>query len=524
MSERRDRWFAIVISLCALALVSLPYLLAWRAAGSEYVFDGFLLNPIDGNTYLAKMLQGWQGDWRFKLPFTANPGTGAYLFLFYLSLGHLARWLNLSLLTTFHLTRLAGAAFLLWTLWHYFGQVFTAARPRKMAFALAALGSGMGWLLVFSGAPTSDFWVAETYPFLSSYINPHFPIGLALVLWLLMPPFDRAVNGWRLAAVGAGALVLSVINPFGVIIVLMVLGGDLLWRLVTKAWSFDIFWQIFVVALLGLPVLAYDVWVTVIDPVFAGWNAQNLTPSPPVWDVLISLSPALLLALAGFWGMLRKRGGDDFQGLGSASNFRSLFLWVGLGFILMYLPLGLQRRFMLGLYVPVAGLAVLGLEILAANQPRRYRFLTGATFFLACLTNLMIVFAGIQVGHSHNPTFYLTQAEYQALNWINDNTHPDALILASPEIGLFIPAYAGRRVIYGHPFETVDAESQEAAVTQFYSGDLSETQMRDFLADRQVDYVFYGPREVALGRIFLPQTWEAAFQQGDVTIFVQGAE
>ena len=183
-----------------------------------------------------------------------------------------------------------------------------------MAFALAALGSGMGWLLVFSGAPTSDFWVAETYPFLSSYINPHFPIGLALVLWLLMPPFDRAVNGWRLAAVGAGALVLSVINPFGVIIVLMVLGGDLLWRLVTKAWSFDIFWQIFVVALLGLPVLAYDVWVTMVDPIFAGWNAQNLTPSPPVWDVLISLSPALLLALAGFWGMLRKRGGDDFQG------------------------------------------------------------------------------------------------------------------------------------------------------------------------------------------------------------------
>jgi hypothetical protein len=134
------------------------------------------------------------------------------------------------------------------------------------------------------------------------------------------------------------------------------------------------------------------------------------------------------------------------------------------------------------------------------------------------------VFAGIQVGHSHNPSFYLTQAEHQALNWIDDNTHPDALILASPEMGLFIPAYAGRRVIYGHPFETVDAESQEAAVTQFYSGDLSETQMRDFLADRQVDYVFYGPREVALGRIFLPQTWEAAFQQGDVTIFVQGAE
>jgi len=524
MSQRRDRWFAIVISLCALALVSLPYLLAWRAAGTDYVFGGFLLNPIDGNTYLAKMLQGWQGDWRFKLPFTADPGAGAYLFLFYLGLGHLARLFNLSLLTTFHLTRLAGAAFLLWTLWRYFGQVFTAARPRKMAFALAALGSGMGWLLVLSGTPTSDFWVAETYPFLSSYINPHFPIGLALVLWLLMPPLDRAIGGWRLAAIGAGALVLSMINPFGVVIALMVLGGDLTWRLVAKSWSWAAFWRLLTVALLGLPVLAYDVWVTVVDPVFAGWNAQNLTPSPLVWDVLISLSPALLLAIAGLWGVLRKRGRDEFQGLGSASNFRSLFLWVGLGFILMYLPLGLQRRFMLGLYVPVAGLAALGLEILAANRPRRYRFLIVATFFLACLTNLMIVFAGLQVANNHNPAFFLTRAEYQALDWINENTQSEALILASPEMGLFIPAYTGRRVIYGHPFETVDAENQEAAVTQFYAGKLSETQMQDFVVERRVDYVFYGPRERALGRSSFPATWEAAFQQTDVIIFTQGVE
>ena len=83
MSARRDRWFALLISLCVLLLVTIPYFLAARSAGTDYEFSGFLLNPLDGNSYLSKMFQGWEGNWRFKLPYTADPGEGAYLFLFY---------------------------------------------------------------------------------------------------------------------------------------------------------------------------------------------------------------------------------------------------------------------------------------------------------------------------------------------------------------------------------------------------------------------------------------------------------
>ena len=65
--------------------------LAVIAGGDTHVFGGFLLNPLDGNSYLAKMQQGASGSWRFTLPFTPEPGEGAYLFLFYLALGHLCR-------------------------------------------------------------------------------------------------------------------------------------------------------------------------------------------------------------------------------------------------------------------------------------------------------------------------------------------------------------------------------------------------------------------------------------------------
>ena len=78
-----------------LAIV-LPFVIAALVGGPQRVFVGFLFNPIDGATYLAKMYEGLMGQWRFTLPYTAEPGQGAYLFLFYLFLGHLARWTGLS--------------------------------------------------------------------------------------------------------------------------------------------------------------------------------------------------------------------------------------------------------------------------------------------------------------------------------------------------------------------------------------------------------------------------------------------
>ena len=84
MSERRDKYFVVSISALVLILVTLPYIIATQSGGDDFVFNGFLLNPIDGNTYIAKMLQGWEGTWRVKLPFSPDPGSGAFFFLFYL--------------------------------------------------------------------------------------------------------------------------------------------------------------------------------------------------------------------------------------------------------------------------------------------------------------------------------------------------------------------------------------------------------------------------------------------------------
>ena len=136
----------LVVSLLLLILVSLPYLFAIQAGGNEYVFGGFLFNIYDGNSYLAKMQQGWQGDTTFTLPYTAEPGEGSYLFLFYIFLGHLARWLGWPVILLFHMARLASTVLLLISIYLFLNSNLPDRRALGFTFALIVLGSGLGWL------------------------------------------------------------------------------------------------------------------------------------------------------------------------------------------------------------------------------------------------------------------------------------------------------------------------------------------------------------------------------------------
>jgi hypothetical protein len=154
---------------------------------------------------------------------------------------------------------------------------------------------------------------------------------LALLLWLLTLPgfyeekhLQGRLSGWE---VGGAALLLSILSPFGVAIVLAVLAGLLIWELAAQmastsrqpgaAHSFRVaiaapvcrrlICRLTWISFFGIPVVLYDLWVTRVDPQLAAWNAQNMTLTPPAWDVLLALSPALLLALPGAW-LVRRQG------------------------------------------------------------------------------------------------------------------------------------------------------------------------------------------------------------------------
>jgi hypothetical protein len=506
----------LFLSLGLALLTLLPYAWAAAVAGPDRVFAGFLLNPLDGATYLAKIRQGWQGDWLFTLPFTADPGPGSFLFIYYLLIGHLARLLDLPLLIAFHGVRVVAGFVSLITLWHFAGAISTDPRTRRLAWWVMAIGSGLGWIAALAGGFTADLWVAEFIPFLSIFSSAHFPLALTLLLCIAMrlalPARAVTVKGGVVLWLLAGAL--AILQPFALIplVVAAVLwAGWMRW----KAGRFPD-GSIAGLALIGLaaaPWLVYDLLLTRTHPQLALWAAQNLTPTPPVWDVALSTGLVGVLALVAIVLRIMRRPAPSDADNGAQRFF---LVWAVSNALLLYAPLALQRRLMMGWFFPLVGLAVplLAHWIWKAGKPW-IRILAAFVVLVPSHVLLMTALAGGVA--RHEPVLFLTRDEAAALAFLAEAPGEHPVALASPEFGMFIPGWSSARVIYGHPMETPNAVEAEHAVTGFYTSSGAGEQ-EAFVERYAVDYIIVGPRERALGGA-LHLSLPAVFQSGDVIVY-----
>jgi len=495
VNRREWRW-VVLVTLALVIASSLPYLIAWAVTPEDAHFTGLIFNPQDGNSYVAKMRQGLVGSWSFRLPYTSEPHAGAPVYLFYLLLGHVARWTGMSLIVVYHAMRVLGGAVMLSALYGLASWLSGGVGERRVMFLLAALGSGLGWLVGTMGVMTSDLWVQEAFPVYALLANAHFPLAIGLMVGMVNCGLRIANDGQREWLWGLGmvlaAVALGVIQPFGLVSVFGGLGVMLVARTVRERY---VPWRA-VAWVIGAGVMAspyplYTQWAMRTDPVLAVWNVQNVTPSPPLWDWVLSYGLALLLAALGtVWAARRGSDGDCL-----------LLGWVGVTLVGMYLPLPLQRRLSLGLGVPLGLLAGMGWwrAVRPRARARRQGLLQGLVVAFCALTPVFLVLMTLLGALAGEPWFYLGEGEWAALRWLRDEGQPDAVVLCAPQVGLFVPAWAGQPVVYGHPFETVDAERRKAQVEAFWAGDIGPTEREVFLRENRVGYVLVGPRERALG-------------------------
>jgi hypothetical protein len=383
----------------------------------------------------------------------------------------------------FHLARVAAAFGLLIVMWKFYSWVFRDDETTAWrCFLWAAIGSGMGWLVsLASGYISGDFWIAEAYPFLSMYANPHFPLGLALLLWICLLVFNK--KRIQLPLLIILSLLLAIIQPINIVVLALPLVGDLVVRL--KTVKFADLLHVTAAMLPGGVYLVYQYTSILGDPVLAEWNRQNVTLTPPLWDMLLSFSPALLFAIPG--AVLAWRSGQRAR--------QMLVFWLAAGLVLIYIPFNLQRRFMVGMFVPLIGLAVPMLYS-AAGRIRRSGWIWPVVLTMSFLTNLLVVVSGLATAANRDPILFLSRDEASGMQWLGQNTMQDAVVLSSARLGMFIPAWSGRSVVYGHPFESIKAEQNKLLVEDFLSGKMDETRQSKFIEDNGIDYYFIDPEEV----------------------------
>ncbi|HEY9077115.1 MAG TPA: hypothetical protein VIO61_11325 [Anaerolineaceae bacterium] len=482
----KARPFLIFLTVYLLIMI-IPNIVGIYSADSNMEYSGLLLNPIDGYSYYAKMHQGREGHWSFLLPYSPENNGTAFLFIFYLTMGHISRILHVSIQFVFNATRIIGATFLLLCLNLFLKRYWKGnIRYSWLVMTWLAYAGGLGFILLPFGITTSDFWVTEAFPFLSSLSNPHFPIGLGLMLFLLSNDLRSNYRWSHAILMGLCGLGIAIIMPFNLVIAGVIEFFGIIWIYLEER---ILYWRNFLATfLLGFIFLLYQYFVILNDPILVQWNNQNITQTSPLWDVILSFSPAFILA--GLWLVfIRKKPLNYYQ--------KIVILWFAVSLILSILPINLQRRFLSGYSIPTG---ILALSLINDLRERAFLWvnrLAGFSLSISLITPALVYIILIVGLCSNNSWLYIEKGETEAFQWINSHTRENTVILASPETGAILPAYTHAKVIYGHPFESIDAHNRYHAVTDFYSNEIFSGNKSFSSID--INYVWYGNRERKIG-------------------------
>lgn len=497
---KKDWQWALGWSLVALLLANLPYLLGWVISTPENRFGGVYSVVVDGHSYLAKMRHAALDGWRFQLPYTHEPQTGAFGILFLYTL--LGKALNLftgaaevgGLVAAYHGARVLAGPILLLVVYRFIAY-FVDGAMRKLAFLVAVFATGLGWLLALLGwfavgdVPL-EFWAPDAFIFAILNGPPHIILAVPMLLAAILAMLEAWRSGrWRPALFAASiTLVLPLIRPSYVLIYGAVM---------VAAWVVDTCrrrrasrlraGQLAPALLAPIPLSLWLFQALYREPVLQQWTSQNPITSPAPWHYLAGYG---LLIVPALWGLRRWRWWQE-------GDRWLLLLWLAMAPFLAYAPFQAQRRLIGG--APVA-LAIAAARGVWRGEGRR-NWPAWAWLVLTLPSTLFITLGGtMMVAAQPGPLFHPPD-EIAALDWLSHHTTTSDITLSAEESGNLIRVYADTRVVLGHPIETIQFGEKEAAVQAFFDPATPQQARREILRRYGVTLVYYGPWEKAFGGV-----------------------
>jgi hypothetical protein len=267
--------------------------------------------------------------------------------------------------------------------------------------------------------------------------------------------------------------------------------------------------------------LAYNALVFKAEPFWSqtyGAMAGMVSPGPGV--ALLLFGATAILAVPGLAVLLR--GGTPARWM--------VLVWVVSAAVLMYVPVGVERRFALGLQPALAiaaapAVAAIWSWIRAARYPGRtvLRPLVlaslGLTLFGSTVPVQLVMF-GIALGKTEAMTpsgsvqrdamlpftspwvsaFYPLELE-EAATWLAHESGPDDFVLADPWTGNMMASHVDGRFFAGHAVATPYFGDKAARILEAYRS-LTPEALVAFMKAERFRYVVYGPyqREAGIDR------------------------
>jgi hypothetical protein len=487
-------WFTVLV----LAITSIPYLLGYFRQGADWRFTGFIFGVEDGNSYIAKMLNGAAGDWLFKTPYTAYPQNGFLAFLPYILLGKLtaAPGQHEQLVFLYQLFRWFAGFLMIRATYDFVTLFIEDISLRKLGTAVIILGGGVGWLAFLGlgflwkdGLPL-EFYSPESFGFLSLLGLPHLALARAMMLWglcyYLRPTTGKSKildfiknNGvWFLMGL---VQPLTIVTGWAVILAHFGLLGIIgLWKKRKGAPIVEMNWRPYLNRALGVfivsvPFVVYNLVAFLIYPFLKEWAAQNIIISPPILDYLLAY---LLLLPFVVWGIVK-----TFQNISSESLL--VTGWVLIFPFLAAAPTNLQRRLPEGVWAALVILALLGL----LKSGTRIKILWQLAGGLSLISSILLVLGIIMALWAPAIPLYRPKTEIEVFKYLDSNAKAGQVVLASPIISNALPAWVPLHTLVGHGPESIHNKEIMPKVNAFLRDELTDAEARVLLDEFQVEYI-----------------------------------
>ncbi|MEX2326546.1 MAG: hypothetical protein WD558_02340, partial [Pseudomonadales bacterium] len=201
-------------------------------------------------------------------------------------------------------------------------------------------------------------------------------------------------------------------------------------------------------------------WLYVSDSYLRAWAAQNQILSPNVFHYILAYGWVLPFVYLGIRAMLARQ----------PAKAEFLLVWSVLLPILIYAPIGLQRRLAEGAWVMLIVLSLYAFDQGLMAMRRRELLV----FSLAFPGTLVLLLGALQLASTASTPIFRATDEVTAFEELRGLAPPGEVVLASYETGNALPAWAPLRVVVGHGPESVGLDKLWPRLQAFYQGRTSD--------------------------------------------------
>jgi len=533
--------FVGLVVVIVLLLTSLPYAFAALSTPPDKHFVGFILNTPDHSQYLS-WYKGFQTSFLIPNTLTPEPNPAVFFNLLWFTLGRLGHYTGWSYIAVYQLFRWVTGVFFLGMVYVFSALFFPDVRRRRTTLLITAFGSGLGWIWVvlkYTLTPGEllfpmDVYIAEGNSFLCIMAYPHFAEAAGLILAVLGLLLVGERRGQLRYAVLAGltAQFLGWQHGYDLLIVWGIpsIYAGIRW-LVDRQWPWYWFKAMLITGLLSWPPALYSILLTQLNPIWNQVLAQFSNAgafTPNLLHTMILMGFPLVLAILTLCLLVLKRTKSDPSAPQAAQGYLFIGVWLVAGWALAYIPTDFQIHMLNSWQVPIGLLATIGLHHYIAPILARWwdtlRAQTVAVILflgLISLTNGYLWMWRFLDLNRHNYPYFLHKDDAVALEWLEEHTSPDAIVLSSYEVGRYVPGLTGRRAFLAHWAQTVGFYDKRDRVARFFDAQTDDMERLATLQAFGVDYVFHGPAERALGQYDPSESplFSIAFPSPQVTIY-----